>query len=113
MADTPARTTSFAKSLDPEPPQQSALPAFNRHAAGLEPEPPPQAQIDRNADAAQMVQKDRPVPALTPDAMTRQQPDRQSYNVRLEQERQRLMDRNMAAVQRAKGSIDKDRDREL
>jgi hypothetical protein len=112
MADDPARSTSFAKSLDPDKPEKSISSEFNRHAAGLQRELPLQGGKDGRTPE-NMVQKDRPAPALTPNGMSRQQPDREAYNARLEQERQRMLDRNKAAVERTKGSAEKDHDKEL
>jgi hypothetical protein len=113
MADDPGRTTSFAKSLDPEQPQKTVQPEFNRNAAGLQRELPLQGgALNRDAADKQMVQKDQPALQLTPNGMTRQQPDREAYNTRLEQERQRLKDRNMAAVNRMRGP-EKDRDKDM
>jgi hypothetical protein len=112
MADDPARSTSFAKSLDPDQPEKSISSEFNRHAAGLQRELPLQGGKD-GGTPENMVQKDRPAPQLTPDGRTRQQPDRESYNARLEQNRQLVKARNDAAMQRTKSSTEKDHDKEL
>jgi hypothetical protein len=112
MADEPGRTTSFAKSLDPDQPQKSISSEFNRNAAGVQRDLPLQGgALNRDADK-QMVQKDQPASHLRPNGLTREQPDRQSYNARLEQERQRVKVRNEAAVNRAKGP-EKDRDKDM
>jgi hypothetical protein len=113
MADDPGRTTSFAKSLDPDQPQKSIQSEFNRNAAGVQRDLPLQGGgLNRDAPDKQMVQKDQPAPALTPNGMTREQPDRQSYNARLEQERERVKVRNEAAVARSRGP-EKDRDKDM
>jgi hypothetical protein len=113
MAADPGRTTSFAKSLDPDPPQKSISSDFNRNAAGVQRELPLRGgALNKDADDKQMVQKDQPAPHLTPNGTAREQPDRQSYNARLEQERDRVKVRNEAAVARARGP-EKDRDRDM
>lgn len=93
------RTTSHAKSIHLDSYEEKEMDrvenirsAFDRAKEAQQEQEQKKDQQDEKEQpeksGSQMVQDDRPQPQLTPDGQQRQEPDRESYNERLAQERE-------------------------